>query len=146
MRVIRSIVGALLITGLALVAGAGTAVAAGNTSTYTGVFAGRIDYQGCTVQPPPARTSGTWSVTLHGTSAKAEFNILVNGQPHVAYTFPGMKLSSAPGAVFVVSGATQAGPLTVTLYDNGSMTYVIAPYSYGGLSCTSVTYPGHLGT
>ncbi len=57
-----------------------------------------------------------------------------------------MQQSSAPGAVFVVSGKTQAGPLTATLYDSGSMTYVIAPYSYGGPSCTSVTYPGQLGS
>ena len=83
-------------------------------------------------------------MTLHWNSAKATFDILVGGVPHVAYTFPGMKQATVDGTVFVIYGRTGAGLLTVTLFPSGDMTYVIAPYSYEGLSCRSVTYPGEL--
>jgi hypothetical protein len=138
-----SLVGALAAV-LALTAAPGAASAAAAT-TYQGTFSGAIVYTGCLTTPQQAVASGTWAVTLHGNSAKGEFDILVNGAPHVAYTFPGMKQAQVPDTTFVVYGKTQAGLLTVTLYPNSQMTYVIAPYSLDGLSCTSVTYSGNSG-
>jgi len=92
----------------------------------------------------PQLANGSWSMTLHGTSAKGSFDILVNDIPHVAYTFPGMKQAPiGPGYAFSVYGPTQAGLLTVTLKNDGNMTYVIAPYNYDGLEYASVTFPGH---
>ena len=145
MRHPRLLVGAVLLAMLSLFLGGGVASAASGTVTYQGHFEGTISYDDCQPTPPVATTTGTWSVTLHGASAKAVFDILVNGEPHVAYTFPGMKQTEVEGTTFAVHGRTQAGVLTVTLYPAGSMTYVIAPYTFNGLTCTSVTYPGHLG-
>jgi len=125
---------------MALVAPAGASAAP--STTYTGTFGGQITYQGCTSKVEKAKTSGEWTMTLHGTSAKGTFNILVNGEPHVAYVFPMMKQIPIPNQVFSVYGVTQAGLLTVTLANDGGMTYVIAPYSLEGVSCTSVTYHG----
>jgi len=143
MRTIRMLSSALLVGAMALVAPGGAASAATET-TYVGVFAGRIIYEGCTTTPHRATTTGTWSMTLRGTSAKGSFDILVNGTPHVAYTFPAMKQAPVgPNYTFSVYGATQAGLLTVSLKVDGNMTYTIAPYNYDGLECTSVTYPGH---
>jgi hypothetical protein len=128
---------ALALTTLSLPA------AAAPPATYDGEFAGSVAYEGCTTPAPDATTTGTWSVTLHGTSAKAVFDIWVNGEPHVAYTFPGMKSDQVePPTVFSVHGTTGAGPLTVTLVRR-HLSYTIAPYSYDGLTCESVTYPGH---
>ena len=113
-------------------------------TTVTGRFAGKIAYTHCTegTPPTPGIASGTWSVTLHGPTAKATFDILVDGAPHLAYTFPGMKEAPGSGPThFVVYGKTQAGLLTVSV-DDRSMAYRIEPYSYGGLTCASVTYPG----
>lgn len=127
-----------------LFASAGVPATAAPPTTYDGHFGGDIVYTGCTTQAPEASTTGTWSVTLHGNSAKATFDIDVNGEPHVAYTFPGMKqLPVTEGTAFSVTGLTQAGRLTVTLTGT-SLTYTIAPYNFGGLSCQSVTYPGGL--
>ena len=130
-------VAALALTALSIPA------AAAPQATYDGEFGGSIVYQGCTTPAPVNTTSGTWSVTLHGTSAKAVFDIYVNGEPHVAYTFPGMKQAPVePPTVFSVHGTTAAGPLVVTL-KHTRLSYTIAPYSYDGLTCASVTYPGH---
>lgn len=144
MRHPRLLVIAVVLAVLSLFLG-GAASAAGGPATYQGHFEGTIAYVGCDTTPPAATTTGTWAVTLHGASAKAVFDILVNGTPHVAYTFPGMKQTATPDATFAVTGRTQAGQLTVMLYPDRSLTYVIAPYSLDGVSCTSVTYPGHLG-
>ena len=144
MRTIRLLVGTVLVALLTLAVGPGAASAAGNgTSTYRGTFGGSIVYVGCKTTGHQT-TSGTWAVTLNGNSAKATFDISVNGVPHVAYTFPGMKVATVEGTVFAIYGRTGAGLLTVTLFPSGDMTYKIAPYSYEGLNCTSVTYPGDL--
>jgi hypothetical protein len=118
------------------------AASAASPTTYSGDFEGKIAYTGCTPKAPKATTTGTWSVTLQGSTAKATLDIYLNGQPHVAYTYPGMKqLPVEEPTLFSVSGVTQAGPLTVTL-TGSRLTYTIAPYSFDGLSCQSVTYPG----
>jgi hypothetical protein len=128
----------------ALAFGTGAGASAGTPWTYDGTFGGDIAYNGCTTAVPSATTTGTWAVILHGTSAKATFDIDVNGQPHVAYTFAGMKqLPVEEPTVFSIRGKTQAGTLTVTL-TGASLTYTIAPYDYDGLTCSSVTYPGGL--
>jgi hypothetical protein len=130
-----------LLTTLAFTVATGAAGAASPTR-YDGAFGGTIVYSGCRTTAPAGTATGTWSVTLHGKSAKAVFDIYVNGQPHVAYTYPGMKrLPVEEPTAFSVTGATQAGPLTVTL-TGSQLTYTIAPYDYGGLSCDNVTYPG----
>jgi hypothetical protein len=142
MHSLRSLSGGVLAGTLALAVA--TPASAAPPRTYDGTFNGDIVYSGCTTTPPPATTSGTWAVTLHGKSAEATFDIYVNGEPHVAYTFPGMKqLPVQDPTVFSVTGATQAGPLTVTL-SGSELAYTISPYSYDGLTCQSVTYPGTL--
>lgn len=142
MRTIRMMTGAALVGSMAWVTQGGVAAGAEQTA-YAGEFAGHIAYVGCTSKPKPATTTGTWSITLHGTSAKGTFDILVNGEPHVSYVYLSLKqLPVGPETTFSVSGVTQAGPLTVNLL-GGQMTYTIAPYNYNNLSCTSVTYPGH---
>lgn len=146
MRTIRMLSSAVLVGAMAVVTPGGAASAAPPT-TYTGVFGGVIDYTGCTTGTPlvGAEASGPWSMTLHGTSAKGSFEILVNGEPHVAYVYPGMKQAPiGTDYTFSVHGLTQAGLLTVSLKVNGNMTYTIAPYNNGGLSCASVTFPGLL--
>lgn len=35
-----------------------------------------------------------------------------------------------------------AGPLTITLFEDGDLTYVIAPYGYEGITCASAAFPG----
>lgn len=143
MRTIRMLSSALLVGAMAVMTPGGAASAATDT-TYAGVFAGRIIYEGCTTTPHRATTTGDWSIALHGSTAKGTFDIYVNGVPHVAYVFPSMKQAPVdPGTTFAVSGMTGAGLLTVTLKGD-DMTYRIAPYNLDGLSCDSVTYPGHL--
>lgn len=143
MRTKRVLFGGALTTMLA-VAILSVPASAASPTTYTGNFGGTIRYEGCTTQAPTATTTGTWSVTLHGNSAKSVFDIYVNSQPHVAYTFAGMKqLSVEQPTIFSVTGKTQAGQLVVTL-SGSELTYTIAPYNYEGLSCDSVTYPGSL--
>ena len=150
MRTIRMLSSALLVGAMAVVTPGGAASAATDT-TYAGVFGGDIVYKGCTAHPTPAKTSGSWSIMLKRTStngtvpsAKGTFDILVNGVPHVAYVYPNMELvTGGPNTTFAVTGMTGAGLLTVTLMDNGKMTYTIAPYKLGDLECASVTYPGH---
>jgi hypothetical protein len=142
---------ALLVGTMAVVTPGGAASAATDT-TYAGVFGGGIVYKGCTQLPDPATTGGSWSIMLKRTStngtvpsAKGTFDILVNGLPHVSYVYPNMELATGgPNTTLEVSGMTGAGLLTVTLKDNGKMTYTIAPYKYGDLSCASVTFPGLL--
>jgi hypothetical protein len=112
--------------------------------TVSGSFSDPIVYeQPCTGTIPAGDAGGTWSITLNSTStAKGTFAITIGTEPHVAYTFPGMK--QAPGSTsedFVAYGKTAAGLLTVTVAD-GLMFYKIAPYHYGDLSCSSVTYKG----
>ena len=146
MRTIRTTLAVVAVGAAAVMTAAAPATAAPiDTRTYQGEFAGTVDYQGCTTQAPAdVTTSGSWAVTLHGTSAMATFNILVNDAPHVAYVFPSMKQAPVgPGTTFSVYGATQAGLLTATLTGD-DFAYRIAPYDYDGLSCESVTYPGHL--
>ena len=149
MRTIRMLSSAVLVGAMAVVTPGGAASAASPT-TYTGVFEGGILYNNCAPSKDSVPTTGTWSIVLKRTSAngtsataKGAFDIFVNDVRHVSYVYPNMKL--APGwdeDSFSVSGRTAAGDLTVTLED-GVMTYTIAPYSLPGLSCTSVTYPGH---
>jgi hypothetical protein len=151
-RGLRSLMSVTAIGGLAALAAPGTAVAGGNGSTtYSGIFAGDIRYQGCTSQPPWETTSGTWSVTLHGTSATGVFDIYTDGQPHVAYTFPGMKdVPTTANQVFAETGLTGAGQLTVTLTDKGKFAYTITDYNLYWADtdqtyvCDSVTFPGRL--
>ena len=84
------------------------------------------------------------SVTLHGRSAKADFDIRSNGEPHAVFTFPGMKqLDPEPGTTFVLEGRMNVGTLTVTLTDGGALTYRIEPFQGLDVSCDSITYPGH---
>ena len=150
MRTIRMLSSALLVGTMAVVTPGGAASAATDT-TYAGVFGGGIVYKGCTQLPDPATTGGSWSIVLKRTStngtvpsAKGTFDILVNGLPHVSYVFPNMEIAAGgPNTTLVVSGMTDAGLLTVTVKDSGKMTYTIAPYSFYGRVCDSVTYPGH---
>ncbi len=133
---------ALLVT--ALTPAASAASKSNGAATYSGTFAGTIQYTGCTTpQPAHNQAGGTWSVTTHGNSATGSFTITINGQPHVSYVAHGMRnvYTNAP-VYFAVFVQTLAGPETVTLYKDGQMTYVIAPYDYMGISCQSVTYPG----
>ena len=145
MRTIRMLSCALLVGAMAVVTPGGAASAAPAT-TYTGEFEGPVMCDSEQV----ATTSGDWSMTLHGTSAKGTFVIdktTMGGEvaPTLAYTFPMMKQAPVgTDYVFSVHGVTQAGLLTVSLKVDGNMTYTIAPYNYDGLECTSVTYPGHL--
>ena len=128
----------------------GLATPVGAAATYSGVFRGDIVKSDCSSPPPWQTTSGTWSVTLHGNTATATFDIYVDGQPHVAYKFPGMKqLPTSGHQLFSVSGVTGAGPLTVTAMDNGRFSYTIAPYDLQydpttEYACASITYPGRL--
>lgn len=147
MRFFRAISGGVLTLALALAAVVPNASAASGkngSTTYSGEFAGAIQYVGCsTPQPRNNAAGGTWTVTTHGQSANGAFTITFNGEPHVSYVAPNMKVvySTAP-VYFVVFVQTLAGPETVTLYADGHMTYVIAPYDLDGISCRSVTFPG----
>ena len=127
-------------TAAALVAAmAGSAAAA----AYSGVFTGPVRYVGCTERTTgPALAGGTWSITTHQATARGVFDITVNGQPHVAYTYPNLRLQPVLHRTALSgTGTTLAGPLTVTLTGD-RLTYVIAPYDLNGLQCTSVTYTG----
>lgn len=130
-----------LITAAALVAPAGAS--ATPPTTVSGKFAGPVVYTNCDQAPPsPAIASGDWTATLNGPTAKATFDLWVDGTPHVAYKYPGMKVApNSTTSHFVLYGKTLAGLLTVTV--NGDvMEYAIAPYSYNGLTCDRVTFPG----
>lgn len=141
--------------GFAAVLAATALVAPGGASamqpkTYTGEFAGHIIYSNCTpAQSDTVDAGGSWSVRLYGDTAKGKFTITVNGEKHVSYPYPGMTVADPvpPGATFSVSGMTAAGLLTVTLIGD-ELTYTVGGgsggYNYGGVSCDSVTYPGHL--
>jgi len=142
MRTVHATGFAAVLAATALVAPG--AASAASPTTVTGDFAGRIAYDHCTAGTPahPGVAGGDWSVTMNGSTAKATFNILIDGAAHVAYTFPGMKQApNSTPTTFVFSGRTGAGLLTVTV-DSSGMAYRIAPYSYGGLVCDSVTFPG----
>ena len=147
-RFLHALAGATATASIALLA-IGTPVASAAT-TYSGVFRGDIVKTDCSNPPPWVTTSGTWAVTLHGKTATSVFDIYVDGQPHFAYTFPGMKqLPTGAHQLFSVTGMTGAGPLTVTVTDKGKFTYTIAPYNlqYDAdtlYSCASVTFPGRL--
>jgi hypothetical protein len=153
MRALRLLAVALCASAVALVTGVGPASAAkGGNVTYSGTFVGNVLYEGSGASCPTSNHTdaarGTWSVTLHGTSAKADIDIT----DHVAFTFPNMKVASPSAAtVFSVHGVTGAGLLTITLYPDGGLTYVIAPYDNTGLGlsdpaivCDRVTYFGAL--
>jgi hypothetical protein len=128
--------------------GGATAATPGN---YSGQFEGTIQYQGCDSDTPTnAQAGGTWSVRRYGDRAKATFVITVDSAAHVAYPYPGMSVApEQTGTVFSIFGPTEAGLLTVTLEDNGDLTYTVGGgedgYHLGDLVCDSVTYPGHLG-
>ena len=141
---LTALLASTLLGSTALLAGGASADPA---TVVSGNFKGPITYSHCTqgTPPSPGIAGGTWSVTLHGSSAKGAFDILIDKEPHLSYTFPGMK--QAPGSTashFVVYGRTLAGLLTVSVNDS-SMAYTIAPYSYDGLTCESVTFPGTVG-
>jgi hypothetical protein len=158
MRTLRIVLGTLLVGAVALVVGAGpVSGASGGPVTYSGEFNGYITYfmePGVAVGTCPTTAqntaSGTWSVTVHGTSASAGFDIKVNSADHVAYTIPKLTLAySAGGTKFVAYGQTGAGVLTLTLFDSGRFTYRISPYNNTGLglpgsefSCDMVTFNG----
>jgi hypothetical protein len=147
-RFVHVLAGATATASLALLA-IGTPAASAAT-TYNGIFRGDIAKTDCSNPPPWQTTSGTWSVTLHGSTATATFDIYVDGAPHFAYKFPGMKqLSAGAHELFSVTGLTGAGPLTVTATDKGKFSYTIAPYNLQYdentlYSCASVTYPGRV--
>lgn len=150
MRVIRTFVVAVLLGSVAILVGSGPASASERNGavTYSGVF-DSVQYAatGASCGTNHTVTGSSWSVTVHGMSAKGDFVF-----PTFSYTFPGMKVSSpASGTTFVVHGQTAAGPLVVTLWPNGHFTYVISPYDNTGLGvsdpaivCDSETYVGHL--
>jgi hypothetical protein len=145
MRTLHAAGFAAVLAATALVA-PGAATAAPPT-TYSGSFAGSIQYVGCTegTPPSPGIAGGTWSVDLQRSSAKGTFAITLDGVKHVSYVYPGMTQAPVTGSTtFSVYGETQAGTLTVTL-KRDRLAYTIAPYNYGGLSCVSVTFPGTLG-
>ena len=146
MKLYRYLSGAGLLLGLtiaALVPPASGALNSNGSTSYSGVFSGPIQYVGCsTHQPNHDLAGGTWTVTTHGQSAKGSFTITVNGEPHVSYVANMQMVYSATPAYFVAFVQTLAGPETVTLYTNGQLTYVIAPYSLDNISCQSVTYTG----
>jgi len=136
-------------TGFAAVLAATALVAPGAASAASPVgYSGQFDefhavqYVGCTTASPTADyASGEWSIKLQGTSAKATFAMELNGEPHVAYTYAGMK--QAPGGVegnWVAYGKTGAGLLTLTV-TGLTMEYKIAPYNYNGLSCQYAIFP-----
>jgi hypothetical protein len=150
MKFLRNALFVLLGTGAALAAAVVPATATkGGSVTYTGTFTD-IQYVGgqaqCPVSASGETVEGTWTVTTHGQTASAYFDIT----DHVAYPYPNMKLAySAGGTQFVAYGQTGAGLLTVTLFSDGRFTYVIAPYNNTGLGlpgdtiiCDSVTYVG----
>jgi hypothetical protein len=142
MRTLHAAGFAAVLAATALVAPGGASAA--TPTTVSGEFSPDIAYeQPCTGDIPSGVADGTWSVTLNSRStAKGTFVITVGGEPHVAYTFPGMK--QAPNSTvddFMVYGKTMAGLLTVRVADD-LMSYRIEPYSYDGLSCKSVTYFG----
>jgi hypothetical protein len=147
MRIFRVLSGAALVVAMTLTAFVPVASAASKSNgsqTYSGQFTGTILYTDCATTPPSGdQAGGTWLVTTHGNSATGSFTITVNGEPHVSYVANGMRnvYTTAP-VYFVVAVQTMAGPETVTLYKDGHMTYVIAPYDYQGVSCQSVTFPG----
>lgn len=142
MRTTHALGAAVLLTAALL---APTGASAAPPVTVTGTFDDTVtvDYDLCTTDTPTDHASGTWSVTLNSTStAKGSFTMDLNGQPHVAYTYPGMK--QAPGnteSSWSVYGKTMAGLLTVTV-TGGDMEYRISPYNYNGLSCRSATFHG----
>lgn len=142
MRTTRALGLGAVLAATALIAPGGATAA--SPTTYTGSFDGPVDYVNCTTTEPEHYATGTWSVTMHGTSAKASFTIYFDDDPtpHVAYTFPGMKQAPTNTASdWLVSGKTLAGMLRVAVHDD-VMTYTIEPYNYDGLSCASATFPG----
>lgn len=133
-----------LLAALPLTITGATATAAPPT-TYDGVFDGPVVFDNCVPAQPAATASGSWSVTLHGRSAKADFDLWSNGEPHAVYTFPGMKQLDPPaGTTFVLEGRMNVGTLTVTLTDAGAFTYHVEPFLGYDVTCDSLTYPGHL--
>jgi hypothetical protein len=95
--------------------------------------------------------SGTWRINVGTKTASARFVILLQGEPHVAYTIP-LKVTVDDGTTLTAVGATGAGGLTVTVTGT-RMTYEIAPYdstAFGGDHAAycpsgSVTYSGTVG-
>ncbi|HEX2895315.1 MAG TPA: hypothetical protein VHO29_15050 [Marmoricola sp.] len=135
---------AAVIATTALLAPAGASAAQPVTVSGTFDETRPVAYDTCVADPTTTNyPSGTWSVTLNSTAtAKGTFAMELNGEPHVAYTYPGMK--QAPGNTstsWLVYGKTMAGLLTVTV-NGDAMEYRISPYNYGGLSCQSATFYG----
>jgi hypothetical protein len=148
MRILHAAGFAAVLAATALAAPGGASAV--QPQNYSGEFEGPIIYAGCTPsQPTNVEAGGTWSVRLYGDTAKGKFLITVNGEKHVFYPYPGMTVDDTSSDGFSVSGVTGAGVLTVTLQGN-DLTYTVGTgepgsYTFGGLVCDSVTYPGHLG-
>jgi hypothetical protein len=146
-------------TVVALAAGglAPSGAASASDTHLTGIFDEKITSIGCqsgTGLSDPADwgpASGTWRINVGTKTASARFVILLNGQPHVAYTIP-LKVTVDDGTTLTAVGTTGAGDLTVSVTGT-QMTYTIAPYdsrSFGGDHAAycptgSVTYFGTVG-
>ena len=145
MRTTRALGLAAVLATTALVAPSGASAAP--PTTYSGVFSGPISFDQCTAGTPPSPgiAGGTWSVALQQRdTAKGTFDITIDGVKHVSFVYPGMTQAPVgPSTTFSVYGETGAGMLTVTL-KHDRLTYTIAPYHFGDLSCASATYRGIL--
>lgn len=139
-------------TGLAFVAAMLATTAAGTAATaatYHGYFAGEATYAGCDV--PPKTLAGNWNVQISGDKAVPSVNLFYDGDHHLAYggkALDEFTVLKAPGnAVFSIRGDVVGTDVTVTmtLYKNGELTYVVAPYppELFGYDCASLTLTGH---
>lgn len=138
MNAIRRTLTFVAAVAMALVIAA-PALAAAPAVTYHGVFSDSITYEGCQAE---GIASGTWNAIASDEQAVVTFNILVDGKHHVAFAWKA-PLVTADGERFAVEFETLAGHLRVSLAGD-ELTYRIAPYSLGDLSCDAVTYHGTL--
>ena len=132
---------------LALLAPTSAGADTPSATTFHGVFTSRV-FTSCKDAPLPGNVSGTWNIIKRGDiDATVSINIFVDGKHHVSFGGPVLQ-THVPGSTVSVDVPTQAGPLTISLTDDGALTYEISPYNSAGLSCPlpgGVTYTGLLG-
>ena len=147
MTTIRRLLATAAALPLALLAPTSAAADAPAATTYHGVFTSRA-FANCQPTPDAGDVSGTWNIIKRGdTNATVSINIFVDGKHHVSFGGPVLQ-THVPGSTVSVDVPTQAGPLTISLTDDGALTYEISPYNSAGLSCPlpgGVTYTGLLG-
>lgn len=120
--------------------------AAAATNAYGGVFAGPVTYADCEPSAPDWVATGQWSlVARKGGMATVAFNIFLNGVHHVAFGGPVPLAPMGSGELAAVEFPTGAGDLTVTVLDDGTMTYSFDEGYValdGSFSCETLTYHG----